>query len=137
MDPLVCSSAGRCQAEGDIWDAPDGRVGLNFDDGPSFGTTSLLDFLESVNQTATMYLIGEYFDAYIQHSEFNKPKLCAGGNILQWPQQTIRAFEDGHELSVHTWSHPKMTSQTDYGILVELGWTMQVRGPTRSGRHAY
>jgi peptidoglycan/xylan/chitin deacetylase (PgdA/CDA1 family) len=114
MDPTICSSAGKCKAEGDIWDAPDGRIGLNFDDGPWLGTTKLLNFLDGVNQTATMYLIGR--------------------NVLQWPQQTIRAFEAGHELACHTWSHPKMTSETDYGILVELGWTLQIIHDLTDGR---
>ena len=29
----------------------------------------------------------------------------------------------GHEISVHTWSHPTLTSLTNEQIVAELGWT--------------
>ncbi|KAG9017521.1 hypothetical protein FRB90_000946, partial [Tulasnella sp. 427] len=31
-DPTVCNSASECKVDGDIWNAPDGMLGLNFDD---------------------------------------------------------------------------------------------------------
>lgn len=31
---VVCSSTHQCRAPTDIWDAPDGVVGVSFDDGP-------------------------------------------------------------------------------------------------------
>lgn len=33
-DPSICSASYGCKAPGDIWDAPDGVLGLSFDDGP-------------------------------------------------------------------------------------------------------
>ncbi|KAH7099046.1 glycoside hydrolase/deacetylase, partial [Auriculariales sp. MPI-PUGE-AT-0066] len=114
MSKEICSSAGKCRAPGDIWDAPDGMIGYSFDDGPWRGTDKLLDYLASVNTTCTHYLIGR--------------------NIAQFPQQALRAFNQGHELAVHTWSHPKMTSETDLGILVQLGWTMQIIHDISGGR---
>jgi hypothetical protein len=30
----VCSATYKCKIEGDIWDAPDGVIGVSFDDGP-------------------------------------------------------------------------------------------------------
>ena len=38
FDPLgtvVCSATYKCQADDDIWDAPDGHLAVSFDDGPS------------------------------------------------------------------------------------------------------
>lgn len=35
-DPKVCNSAAECKVDGDIWAAPDGMLGLNFDDVSSF-----------------------------------------------------------------------------------------------------
>jgi peptidoglycan/xylan/chitin deacetylase (PgdA/CDA1 family) len=32
----------------------------------------------------------------------------------------------GHQLSVHTWSHPYLTKLTNEEIVAELGWTKQV-----------
>lgn len=112
--PEVCSSTPKCRAADDIWDAPANTIGISFDDGPWQGTNKLLDFLERVNQTATHY--------------------CIGRNIAQHPQEFLRAFNLGGEMAVHTWSHPLMTNQTDYGVLVELGWTMQIIYDLTGGR---
>ncbi|KZW03178.1 glycoside hydrolase/deacetylase [Exidia glandulosa HHB12029] len=115
MGPEVCSSTPKCKnGQGDIWDAPAGTIGISFDDGPWAGTEGLLDFLESVNQPATHY--------------------CIGRNIAQHPQSFLRAFKMGGEMAVHTWSHPQMTNQTDLGVLVELGWTMQIIHDLTGGR---
>ncbi|KAH7100934.1 glycoside hydrolase/deacetylase [Auriculariales sp. MPI-PUGE-AT-0066] len=114
MSKDICSSAGKCRAPGDIWDAPDGKIGFSFDDGPWLGTDKLLDFMSSVNTTCTHYFIGR--------------------NIALRPQLAVRAFNEGHELAVHTWSHPPMTGETDLGILVQLGWTMQIIHDITGGR---
>lgn len=47
-----------CFAEDDLHNAPDGRWGLSFDDGPTAASSSLYTFLESMNQSATHYFIG-------------------------------------------------------------------------------
>ena len=97
MDPTICSSAGKCKAEGDIWDAPDGRIGLNFDDGPWLGTTKLLNFLDGVNQTATMYLIGKCFS--MQTSEFS------GTSRLKHSRRSQRS-------AVASTNHPRIRGRT-------------------------
>ena len=33
--PEVCSGDSQCRIEDDIWDAPDGDIGISFDDGPT------------------------------------------------------------------------------------------------------
>ena len=33
-DPSICSATYQCRIAGQIWDAPDGVLGLGFDDGP-------------------------------------------------------------------------------------------------------
>lgn len=35
-------------------------------------------------------------------------------------------FIAGHQISVHTWSHPSLTTLTNEQIVAELGWTKQV-----------
>lgn len=32
--PDICSASAHCKIDGDIWDAPDGIIGIGFDDGP-------------------------------------------------------------------------------------------------------
>lgn len=34
MSPDVCSATYKCRLDTDLWDAPDGQVGISFDDGP-------------------------------------------------------------------------------------------------------
>ncbi|KAH7093894.1 carbohydrate esterase family 4 protein [Auriculariales sp. MPI-PUGE-AT-0066] len=110
----ACNSGNMCRADGDIWDAPEGKIVYSFDDGPSMGTDTLLDFLATTNTTCTHFFIGS--------------------NIALYPQRAIRAFQQGDELAVHTWTHPRMTNETDLGVVVELGWTMQIIHDVTGGR---
>ena len=32
----------------------------------------------------------------------------------------------GHQVAVHTWSHPSLTTLTNEQIIAELGWTKKV-----------
>lgn len=45
-----------------------------------------------------------------------------GGQVRKFPNETLRAFKDGHELAMHTWSHNYMTSLTNEQIVAELKW---------------
>ncbi|KAI8353259.1 hypothetical protein EDC96DRAFT_598318 [Choanephora cucurbitarum] len=87
--------------------------GLTFDDGPLITNASnridrmpyLYDFLASLNQTATLFMIGS--------------------NIVDSPQAALRAFQSGHTLCAHTWSHTHMTMLTNEQIVAELYWTIR------------
>lgn len=35
--PSICSATYQCRIDGQIWDAPNGTLGLGFDDGPLVG----------------------------------------------------------------------------------------------------
>lgn len=110
----VCSSTVQCRAEGDVWDAPPGFIAISFDDGPAEGSTVLNDFLSTNHIKATHFMIG--------------------GNILENPQEFLRAYRMNGDLAVHTFSHPYMTAQSDLGVLAELGWTMQIIADSTGGR---
>ncbi|KAJ9120201.1 hypothetical protein QFC22_003101 [Naganishia vaughanmartiniae] len=105
-DPTVCSFTYECVGEGDIHNAPDGVIGLNFDDGPTQFSGELYDFIEANNISATHFMIG--------------------GNIVNLPDVFARAWKDGGHIAVHTFSHPYMTTMTNDQILAELGWTCQI-----------
>jgi len=77
--------------------------GLTFDDGPSPYTPKLLTYLNSVDVKATFFLVGS--------------RVVSRPEMVQYQHQT------GHELSVHTWSHPALTTLTTEQIVAELGWT--------------
>ncbi|KZV64536.1 carbohydrate esterase family 4 protein [Peniophora sp. CONT] len=90
----------------DTWFMPEPMtVGYGFDDGPNCSHNAFYDFLTEQNQKATMYYIGS--------------------NVLDWPLEAQRALADGHEICVHTWSHPYMTSFPSPDAFAELYYTMQ------------
>jgi peptidoglycan/xylan/chitin deacetylase (PgdA/CDA1 family) len=45
-----------------------------------------------------------------------------GGQVVKFPDLTLRAYKAGHELAMHTWSHNYMTSLTNEQIVAELKW---------------
>lgn len=114
LDPNVCNWLLGCKSPNDINDAPDGMMGISFDDGPQGGTTELLKFLGSVNQTATHFMIGS--------------------RILSNPDAFKATVAKGDHIAVHTWSHPQMTTMTDLQVLGEIGWTSQVIFDLGGGR---
>ena len=77
-DPTVCSFTYECVGEGDIYHAPDGVIGLNFDDGPTQFSGELYDFIEANNISATHFMIG--------------------GNIVNSPDMFQRAWRDGGKI---------------------------------------
>ncbi|KAJ7255842.1 hypothetical protein B0H12DRAFT_1287345 [Mycena haematopus] len=106
----ICSGTYGCRVPGDIWDGPDGTLGLSFDDGPA----DILTFLEGKNQPVTHFLIGS--------------------QIISLANQFTQMYNMSHDIAVHTWSHPYMTTQTNLQVLGELGWTMQLIHNSTGGR---
>ncbi|THV08556.1 glycoside hydrolase/deacetylase [Dendrothele bispora CBS 962.96] len=112
--PEICSSTYKCRGQGEIWDGPDGTFGLGFDDGPLPPSGRLYDFLREHNETPTDFMIGLY--------------------ILQNSQMFLQAVDDEHDIAVHTWTHPYMTTQTNEQVVAQLGWTMQIIHDSTGGR---
>jgi len=113
--PQVCSGTYQCQISGDIWNAPEGYIGLGFDDGPLPPSAALYDFLLENNQHATHFFIGT--------------------NILYYPKEFLQAFQtNGDDIAVHTWTHPYMTTLTNIEIVAQLGWTMELMHNSTGGR---
>jgi hypothetical protein len=110
----ICSATYGCRIPGDVWDAPDGVFASAFDDGPTQFTPTLLDFLGSHNRTTTHFMIGN--------------------NILWYPSEFQLAINAGHDIGVHTWTHPLMTTRSNLELLGEFGWTMQVIHDSTGGR---
>jgi peptidoglycan-N-acetylglucosamine deacetylase len=63
-------------------------VALTFDDGPSPKTDEILGILSDADVKATFFLVGEAMEEY--------------------PQETRRIVEDGHQIANHTYSHRRM-----------------------------
>ncbi|KAJ7626973.1 carbohydrate esterase family 4 protein [Roridomyces roridus] len=136
LDPMgteVCSSYIGCRAAEDHFNAPDGMLALNFDDGPTEVTGELLDFLKTNNEIATHFVIGYSIQQ----------------NVSAWEM----LLNSGHDLACHTcvpfppfstssfvlmwtcrWSHPQLTTLSDMQIVSELGWSMNVIYLSTNGR---
>ncbi|KZS96178.1 glycoside hydrolase/deacetylase [Sistotremastrum niveocremeum HHB9708] len=80
--------------------------GTSFDDGPSPYTPNLLQFLDEHSLKTTFFIVGS--------------------RAISRPQMLQTQYMDGHQLSVHTWSHTALTTQTNEAIIAEFGWTKKV-----------
>ncbi|KAI6104964.1 carbohydrate esterase family 4 protein [Pisolithus croceorrhizus] len=80
-------------------------LGYGFDDGPNCSHNAFYDFLQSKDQTATMFYIGS--------------------NIMSYPLEAQRAIADGHQVCVHTWSHQYMTAMTNEEAFAELYYILR------------
>jgi len=76
------------------------------DDGPSFYTPNLLDYLDQTSLKATFFAVGS--------------------RCVQFPHTLQLEYMKGHQIGVHTWSHPPLTTLTNDEIIAELGWTKQI-----------
>ncbi|KAF6762111.1 carbohydrate esterase family 4 protein [Ephemerocybe angulata] len=114
MSPEICSATYKCRNKEDIWDAPDGVFASSFDDGPQPSTAGLVQFLQSNDVKTTHFMIGI--------------------NIRSNPQLFLQAFNAGHDIAVHTYNHPYMTTLSNQEVLAQLGWTMQIIHESTGGR---
>ncbi|KAK9766232.1 chitin deacetylase [Basidiobolus ranarum] len=93
-------SCGNCPRKEDIYGCEAGEWALTFDDGPSPYTVELLDILAAANVKVTFLMVGS--------------------NVVKYPEIVKRAFDEGHQISQHTWSHPHLMSISDEQIVAEL-----------------
>lgn len=112
-DPDCWWSASQCtkpkhnKIPEDIAVCPEGSTyGLTFDDGPNCSHNAFYDFLKQKKLKASLFYIGT--------------------NVATWPYQAQRGLADGHDICVHTWSHPAMTTLSDSQVFAELFYTVRV-----------
>ncbi|KAF9279580.1 chitin deacetylase [Mortierella alpina] len=80
-----------------------GTWGLTYDDGPSPDSPRLYDVLKQHNTKATLFIVGS--------------------RAISYPTVLKRAYDEGHQIAIHTWSHAKVTGLTNEQIVAELKWT--------------
>ncbi|KAF7725102.1 chitin deacetylase [Apophysomyces ossiformis] len=101
-DPYCDWTFTGCTRDTDIVACPKGQWGITYDDGPTEFSPALYDFLDKTQQKATLFMIG--------------------GQVVRFPDLTLRAYKTGHELAMHTWSHSYMTTLTNEQLVAELKW---------------
>ena len=96
-----------CTRSTDITACPTKNTwGLTYDDGPGFYTPNLLDYLSQQSLKATFFVVGS--------------------RCIQFPHTLQAEFMAGHQIAVHTWSHPALTSLSNEEIIAELGWSRKI-----------
>ena len=48
-----------------------------------------------------------------------------GSNVATYPEAAKRAFDAGHHLCLHTWSHVPMTTLKNEEVVAELYWNLR------------
>nr|CAG8439515.1 9661_t:CDS:2 [Entrophospora candida] len=66
-------------------------------------TTTLLDYLDTINVHVTFFVVGS--------------------RAITNPLILKRAVDSGHQIGIHTWSHTALTTQTNEEIVSEIKWT--------------
>ncbi|KAF8624775.1 hypothetical protein AX15_005665 [Amanita polypyramis BW_CC] len=104
-DPTRCWwTCGGCTRKSDITDCPTHMEwGLTYDDGPAYYTTQLLSYLDQVQLKSTFFVVGS--------------------RVISFPSILQAEYLDQHQIAIHTWSHPPLTTLTNEQIIAELGWS--------------
>ena len=63
--------------------------------------------------------------AYLDEQQIKSTFFVVGSRVISFPQTLQEEFMSGHQVAVHTWSHPYLTTLTNEQIIAELGWTRQ------------
>ncbi|KAI8993213.1 hypothetical protein BDB01DRAFT_315065 [Pilobolus umbonatus] len=102
QDPYCDWTFTGCVRDDDLFQCPKGQWALTYDDGPSEFSPKLYDFLDKQNVKVTFFMVG--------------------GQVVKFPDYVKRAYNSGHEIAMHTWSHNFMTTLTNEQIVAELKW---------------
>lgn len=68
-----------------------------------FTATKLLGYLDEKDLKATFFVVGS--------------------RVIERPDVLREEYMAGHEISVHTWAHPDLTTLTNEQVVAELGWS--------------
>ena len=79
---------------------PHRQIALTFDDGPDYWGQELLDYLASRNVKVTFFYIGN--------------------QVNNFKDNVYRAYNEGHEIGNHSWSHPNLSQKSAEAVTKEL-----------------
>ncbi|TFY83310.1 hypothetical protein EWM64_g703 [Hericium alpestre] len=100
-------TCGGCTRDTDIVACPEKMSwGLTYDDGPAPYTPDLLNYLSDQKLLATFFVVGS--------------------RAISYPAMLQQEYQLGHQIAVHTWSHPSLTTLTNEEIIAEFGWTKKI-----------
>ncbi|KAG2237530.1 hypothetical protein INT48_005566 [Thamnidium elegans] len=104
----------------DIYQCPTkGDWGLSYDDGPFNRYTDENAAVENPYAEPALY------NFLAEHNNQKANLFYIGSNVATYPAAAKRAFNDGHYICVHTWSHPAMTTVTNAQAVAEFYWSLK------------
>lgn len=118
----ICSGTYQCRIPGDIWDGPNGIFASAFDDGPT--PVSCFNFFLPDTRLSDRYPI-QSTPALVQFLQSNNlitTHFMIGSNILYYPSQFLEAFNASHDIAVHTFTHPYLTTKNNLDIVGEVSF---------------
>ncbi|RUS32822.1 hypothetical protein BC938DRAFT_474160 [Jimgerdemannia flammicorona] len=80
-----------------------GTFAITFDDGPYNFTDALLDYLDTQSLKVTFFINGKNF-----------------GNIYDYAKTLKKAFDRGHQIAHHTWSHANISTLNEAALRSEI-----------------
>ncbi|CAO3681647.1 chitin deacetylase [Rhizopus azygosporus] len=93
-----------CVKPTDIVHCTDPKIwGTSFDDGPYEVTKDLLAYLKTINVKVTFFVVGK--------------------QVIARPDVLKQAYDEGHEIGIHTWDHKELTTISNEQVIGELKWT--------------
>ncbi|KAF8527955.1 glycoside hydrolase/deacetylase [Hysterangium stoloniferum] len=97
----------QCTRSTDIITCPDRLTwGSSFDDGPSPYSPSLVQYLNQQSLKTTFFVVGS--------------------RAISRPDFLRSEYMGGHQIAVHTWSHPSLTTLTNEQVIAEFGWSKKI-----------
>jgi peptidoglycan/xylan/chitin deacetylase (PgdA/CDA1 family) len=79
---------------------------LTYDDGSSKFTPEVLTALKAKNIKATFFVVGS--------------------RLVTHHKELKQAYEQGHQIAIHSWSHSALTTLTNEQIVAEMAWTSKI-----------
>ncbi|TFK18221.1 carbohydrate deacetylase [Coprinopsis marcescibilis] len=80
-----------------------GTIAITFDDGPFTWTSALIDSLNTAKVKATFFVVGRMY-----------------GCIYQYADVIKKAYDSGHQIASHTWSHANLSGANSGTINTEI-----------------
>jgi hypothetical protein len=63
---------------------------------------------------------------YLNSQNLKATFFVVGSRAVSFPALLQAQYAAGHQIAVHTWSHPALTTLSNEAIVAELGWTKKV-----------
>ena len=63
---------------------------------------------------------------YLQDHDLTATFFVVGSRAISYPALLQQEYMAQHQIAVHTWSHPPMTTLTNEQVIAELGWSKKI-----------